>query len=124
MFRPRASFTQARELLDALAVSHADDHAISSRLGAALCDEAVAVAEMQKPEAALQLLSRSVETLTPLGEPASAGPRDRERLSEALWQLARIYRACGNLDDAGHVDAKRLALWKARPASELAELAL
>jgi hypothetical protein len=36
----------------------------------------------------------------------------------------RIDRALGNSADAARADARRLALWKGRPAHELADLAL
>ncbi len=45
-------------------------------------------------------------------------------MSEALWQSARIDRSLGKSSDAARIDAQRLALWKGRPADELAALAL
>ncbi|HLN30630.1 MAG TPA: protein kinase [Gemmataceae bacterium] len=120
----RESLTQARELLEQLAATHSSDAAISGRLGTALTDEAVALAEEQKPEAALPVLARALDLLTPLGSAAKAKQEDRERLSEALWQLARIDRAIGKSADAVPIDAQRSALWKGRPAAELAALAL
>jgi serine/threonine-protein kinase len=120
----RASLARARDLLETLAAAHVGDAAISGRLGAALTDEGVAVAEEQKPQTALPLLARAIEMLTPLGTAATARPDDRERLSEALWHLARIQRALGHPVDAARADAERQSLWKGRPAHELAELAL
>ncbi|MGO9464882.1 MAG: hypothetical protein ACLQVF_12115 [Isosphaeraceae bacterium] len=55
---------------------------------------------------------------------AKAGQEDRQRLSEVLWQLARIDRAIGKSADAARIDTQRLALWKGRPAAELPALAL
>jgi len=120
----RESLTPARELLEQLAAAHPGDAAISGRLGMALTREAVSLAEEQKPEAARALLARAVDILTPLGSPAKADPEDRERLSEALWQLARIERAFGKSAEAVPIDEQRLTLWKGRPAAELAALAL
>ncbi len=120
----RESLTQASELLKQLAAAAPRDTAISGQIGMALTREAVALAEEQKPEAALPLLARALDILTPLGSPAKAGQEDRERLSEAFWQSARIDRAIGKSADAARIDAQRLALWKERPAAELAALAL
>jgi tetratricopeptide (TPR) repeat protein len=120
----RAKFFQARELLDEAAAAREADREISGLLGAALTDEAVALAEEQKPSEALPLLSRAIDTLKPIGSGASAGQADRERLSEALWQLARIHQALGKAADAATIDAERRALWKGRPPKELAELAV
>jgi serine/threonine-protein kinase len=120
----RESFTLARELLETLAATHVDDAAIPSRLGAALTDEGVAVAEEQKPQPALTLLARAIDILAPRGAAATATRDDRERLSEALWHLARVDRALGNSPAAARADAQRLAVWKGRPVQELADLAL
>jgi len=123
----RESLAQARQLLEHLPAAEPagpDDAARSGLLGAALADEAVAFAEEQKPEAALHSLARAVDILTPLGGSATASPEDRERLSEALWQLARVDQARGKADDAAGIDAQRIALWKGRPAADLARLAL
>jgi len=122
----RESYTQARELLEQLALAAAEPGVatVSGQLGMALTREAVALAEEKKPEAALPLLARALDILTPLGSPAKADREDRERLSEALWQLARIDRDLNKSADATRIDAQRLALWKGRPADELARLAL
>jgi len=120
----RASFGQARELLEPLSIAEPGDATVSAQFGTALTREAVALAEEQKPESALLLAARAVDILTPLGRAQKANQEDRERLSEALWQLARINRALGKSADAGGVDAQRVALWKGRPADELANLAL
>jgi tetratricopeptide (TPR) repeat protein len=118
------SLTQARELLEQLASARAGDAATSGRLGMALTQEAVALAEEQKPQLALPLLARARDLLTPLGTAAKANPEDRERLSEALWQISRLDRASGNSAEADRIDPERLALWKGRPAAELAAVAL
>ena len=89
-----------------------------------LTREAVAVAAAETPQAALPLLARAREVLTPLVSAAKANHEDRERMSELLWQLARIERAAGKSNEADRIDAQRVALWKGRPAAELAALAL
>ena len=48
----------------------------------------------------------------------------RERLSETLWDLARVLRDLDPPLDAEHVNAERNDLWKSRPPEELIELAL
>ncbi len=118
------SFTRARELLEQLAAAHPGDAAIAGRLGTALTHEAVALAEEPKSETALNLLARAVDILTPLGAPAKADREHRERLSEALWQSARVHRAFGKSADAVRIDAQRVALWRDRPPGELVALAL
>jgi len=120
----RESLTQARELLDELAAAHPGDAAISGSLGMALTREAEAHAEEQKPDAALPLLESALLMLRPRGSAAKAGEEDRGRLSEALWQLARVDRALGKRADAAGIDDRRVALWQDRPTSELATLAL
>ncbi len=120
----RESFTQARKLLERLVAGEPGDATDPGQLGMALTREAVALAEERKPEAALPLLAQAREILTPLCSAAKAGQEDRQRLSEALWQLARIDRDLGKAADAARIDAERLALWTGRPAKELADLAL
>ncbi len=120
----RDSFTRTRELLEQLLAAHPGDAAIAGRIGAALTHEAVALADEPKSDAALGLLVRADDILTPLGSSAKADREDRERLSEALWQLARIDRAVGKSADALRADARREALWRDRPPGELATLAL
>jgi len=118
------SLTQARILLDHLAAAHRGDVAISGSLGMALTREAEALAQEQKPDAALPLLERALVILTPRVSAARAGEEDRERLSEAFWQLALVDRALGRRADAAGIDARRVALWQDWPPSELATLAL
>jgi serine/threonine protein kinase len=120
----RVSLTQARELLEQLASAHAGDAAIAGRLGIALTQEAVATAEEQTPQAALPLLSRARDLLAPLGSTAKANPEDRDRLSEALWHLARLERSVAKSAEADRIDTERVQLWKGRPAAELAGVAL
>jgi hypothetical protein len=93
-------------------------------LGLALTREAAVLAEEQKPAIALPLLARAHDLLTPLGSAEKAQADDRERLSDALWHLARIDRALGRGANATRVDAQLVALWQDRPPGELAALAL
>jgi hypothetical protein len=62
--------------------------------------------------------------LTPLESAPRANPENREGLSEALWQLSRIDRALDNFPDADRFEAQRAALWRGRPAADIAALAL
>jgi tetratricopeptide (TPR) repeat protein len=117
------SFTQGRDVLERLATSPGDA-AIFPRLGMILTQEALALAEAQKPEAAIPSLERALAILSPLGAPGTADVQVREWLSEALWQLARIERTLNQTSKAGRLDVQRVDLWKGRPAAELANLAL
>jgi serine/threonine-protein kinase len=120
----RMSFTRARELLQHVPAAQAGTASISTQLGMVLTREAVALAEEQKPEDALPLLAQALQVLRPLGSGPGSSLQERERLSEALWQLARIERIVGKSADVPRIEAQRLALWKGRPAEELADLAL
>jgi tetratricopeptide (TPR) repeat protein len=116
------SFAKARLLLDRLAADAPEDVEISRQLGDVLTKEAVTLAEQQKLAEAQTLLERAVQVLTPIGTPETAAPMDRGRLSEALWQLARVHRARKEPKLAGQRELERKALWNARLAKELAEL--
>jgi serine/threonine protein kinase len=122
--KAKDSYTQARELLERLAADAPEDKEFSGRLGTALTNEAVALAEQQKPEIALPLLERAVNILTPLGTSATADAQNRERLSEALWQSARVHVVLNQGTEARQAEARRKESWKGRPASELVTLAL
>src|SRR5205807_549773 len=73
---------------------------------------------------AVTFLRRSVEVLAPFGTSATDDPNPRLRLTEALREAARVLRRVGQSDDADLLDAERRALWKGKPAGELATLAL
>ncbi len=96
----------------------------SGVLGALLTNEAVALAAQRNFASALPLIEKAISLLTPLCTSATAGRVARERLSEALWQSARIQLALNQPEIAADIEAKRRELWKGIPASELAKLAL
>ena len=63
-------------------------------------------------------------TLTPIASTAKDNEKPRQRLTEALWEAARLSRRAGDPVAADRFDRERLALWKDRPPAELAALAL
>ena len=116
------SYEDAAAVLDPLASEAAAD--VQVRRGTLLIGAGLAAADQGRTAEALQLLRRAVETLTPFGSSAKGDPTPRWRLTEALWETARLLRSTGKSDEADRLDAERLALWKDRPPSELAGLAL
>ena len=56
--------------------------------------------------------------------PAKDLTLDRERRSETLWHLARVFRDLKLPQEAERIDAERNELWKSRPPEELVDLAL
>ena len=52
-----------------------------------------------------------------------AGSEERRWRSEALWDLARVLRACKLPEEAEKADRERVALWKERPPGELVDVA-
>jgi serine/threonine-protein kinase len=122
--KAKDSYTEAREFLEHVAADAPDDAEVSGRVGTALKNEAVALAEQHKSEDAVRLLEHALTILTPLGTPATAEAQNREKLSEALWQLGRVYQALNQPANVAQVEARRKELWKGRPGGELATLAL
>jgi serine/threonine-protein kinase len=117
------SFSDSAEILDALGASAPADAGVVYQRTVVLVQEAVATAEVQKPEDALPFLKRAVEMLRPLVTRESDSEA-RGSLSEALWHLARIHWVLNQQADAANFDLQRKELWKGRPAVELADLAL
>ncbi len=95
-----------------------------ARLGAALVQEASALADQGEPEKACQLLERAVTTLSEGAESSTTEALRREWQSVAHWELARVLRVLKNSAEADRVDSQRVALWQDRPAALLAALAL
>jgi serine/threonine-protein kinase len=116
-------FDEARRTLEPVATAAPGDGELQGLLGAILTAEAVAEADLRGPVAALDRLQRAVTILRPLGSPPDAPGGQRERLTEALWELARILRAANRAAEADRLDPERVALWTSRPG-ELADLAL
>ncbi len=117
----RRSFAQAR---DALATDSPADAPIAGRLAAALALEATALVDLKQPQAALPLLERSVDILSRAVAAPDADDPSRERLSESLWELARVLRSLGEPARANQRDRERSALWNKQNAAKLARLAL
>jgi serine/threonine protein kinase len=119
----RDLFSEAVALLDRGAAVAPGDEVRQVKLGAALVQEARAVADLREPERARELLERAVKTLADAAV-TSTGEARREWQNAALWELARVLRVVNKLPEADKVDARRVALWHDRPADELAALAL
>jgi hypothetical protein len=120
----RASFSDARGLLERGAAATPADGVLHMSLGAALIREAGALADMREPADARLLLERAEKTLADASVSPTEDVRRREWQSEALWGLARILRVLNRTAEADSADARRVALWRDRPPSELATLAL
>jgi hypothetical protein len=86
--------------------------------------EGVAAADRGSTARAAGLLRRAVEVLAPFGASAAGDQKPRRRLSEALWERARLLRSTGGDAEADLLDAERRELWKVRPAREPADLAM
>jgi eukaryotic-like serine/threonine-protein kinase len=119
----RDLFSEAVTLLEQGAAVASGDGEREVKLGAALVQEACAVADLREPERARELLERAVKTLADAAV-SSAGEARREWQSAALWELARVLRVLKKPAEAEKVDARRVALWHDQPAGELAALAL
>jgi serine/threonine-protein kinase len=117
------SYAEAVTLLELLA-SAAADPALQVLWGACLMGEGRAAADQGLDGRALPLLRRAVEILTPFGSSPTGGPPARQRLTEALWETARLLRRTARPDEADWLDADRRALWKDKSPGELAALAM
>src|SRR5262249_10444876 len=117
------SYAEAAGLLESLASSSAD-RAVQLRRGTFLMERGRAAADQGQDARALSALRQAVEVLTPLGSSATDDPGPHQRLTEALWETARISRRAGAADEADRLDAQRRALWEDRPPGWLAALAM
>jgi len=117
----RELFANAHAVLKSAAPG---DAALEGRRGAILTQEAMALADLKRTDEALPLLRQAVDILSRLGTSPAADDQARVWQSESLWELARVLRAARKPAEADLRDAARLALWKNRPPSELAALAL
>jgi tetratricopeptide (TPR) repeat protein len=120
----RQSFARARAVLETGPTAVPSAAALQGPLGSALAQEAGTLADLHQPEAALPLLRQAVNLLQARTRSASEDTQERERLTEALWQLARILRILGKSAEADRYDVERAWVWKGRPARDLATLAL
>jgi serine/threonine-protein kinase len=145
------SFTAAQTFLERSLASAPEDSALRVMLGAALDKEANTLFDQGLLQESQQRLERALALLRPgpnqaasiqelarerqsrqdvlyvLGlepAPASAGFPERKCRSEALADLACVFRARKLLADADKADGERAALWKGHPPSELVDVAL
>jgi eukaryotic-like serine/threonine-protein kinase len=117
------SYAQAAAVLEPLD-SAAGDADVQVRRGEILMGEARAVADQGLEARAVPLLQRAVEILGHYGSSATADPRPRQRLTEALWETARLLRRTARPEEADLFDAQRRTLWEGKPPGELAALAM
>jgi eukaryotic-like serine/threonine-protein kinase len=120
------SFSEARRLLERWLVAAPADPVLQGLVAAALHNEASALADQAKWYDARPLLNRAVELIRPLANravPSAEAVPEREALSEALWDFARVLRALMLPAEANRADAERKGLWKDRPTGELVALA-
>jgi hypothetical protein len=93
-------------------------------LGAAFTRDAWVQSDLYQTDDALRSLQLAIDELRPLSNLPSGGAEGREWLTEALQERTRILRTMNRNAEADKADAERGALWKDRPARELADLAL
>jgi tRNA A-37 threonylcarbamoyl transferase component Bud32/tetratricopeptide (TPR) repeat protein len=117
------SYAAAVETLDDWPAAAGDSGVQVSR-GASLMGEGLAAADQGFVARALPLLDQALKILGPLGATATKDPTARQRLTEALWETARLRRRAGQPDEAELRDAERRALWKDRSPAPLAALAM
>jgi tetratricopeptide (TPR) repeat protein len=117
------SYAEAVTLLEPLAPEAADP-AVQVRRGAFLMGQGMSEADQGHDARALTLLRRSIEILRPFGASATEDPRPRQRLTEALWETARLLRRAGVPGEADRLDAERRALWRDKLPGDLASLAI
>jgi hypothetical protein len=117
------SYAQAVAVLEPMGPAAADSD-VQIRRGVFLMGEGRAMADQGLDTRALSFVRKAVEILAPFGSSATADPRPRQRLTEALWETARLLRRTGGSNEADVLDAERLALWKDQPPGVLAALAM
>jgi serine/threonine-protein kinase len=116
-------YADAADRLESLAAAAAD-RAVQVGRGTFLMGRGRAAADQGADARALPILRRAVAVLKPFGSSATDDPRPRQRLTEALWEAARISRRTGAADEADRLEAERQALWKDRSPGDLAALAM
>jgi tetratricopeptide (TPR) repeat protein len=84
--------------------------------------EAKTLIDLNKLEEARTLLERDAE-LRSSQDPTPGGIGDRESVSEALWDYARIVRISENKEEATRLDHERESLWDRGPVDELVAFA-
>jgi tetratricopeptide (TPR) repeat protein len=117
-------YFDARSILEPGAAAAPADGVFQVRLGMALAREAGALADLGDPGKARSLLERAVKAISDASVSSAEESPRREVQSEALWEFARVLRVLNETREADRVDIKRVAVWRDRPAPELAALAL
>jgi tetratricopeptide (TPR) repeat protein len=118
------AFSDARAVVEKFLTTGLGDAAMHVRLGAIFTREASIHSDLNQTDDALEFLQHAIDELQPQTKTPSGEADAREWLTEALQERARILRTLNQNAEADKVDAERIALWKARPAQELAALAL
>jgi hypothetical protein len=117
------TFAKARAVMASRASEAPDDPARQARLAVALTREAESLVDKNQTDPALELLDEAVKIGLKLAAISAAPEHARERLSESLWERARILRTLGESGDADKLDVERKALWNGRAPKELVALA-
>jgi eukaryotic-like serine/threonine-protein kinase len=117
-------YADARSILEPGAAAAPADGVFQIRVGMALAREASALADLGDPGNARGLLERAVRTLSDASVSSAEETPRRESQSAALWEFARVLRVLNESREADRVDTQRVAIWRDRPAPELAALAL
>lgn len=113
------SYHEARTMLE----STPRARSIQGLLAAVLEREGVNLLAMGERDAGIKRLHESADMARPSIRGENPDGRERETLSEVLWQLARLYRAEGQHEKAKALDEERSALWPSPRAAVLVELA-
>jgi eukaryotic-like serine/threonine-protein kinase len=123
----RELFADARKALEAALKSAPNDPAIQAQLAIALAGAAALLADEAQSEKARSMLADATALFRKVANraaPADELAKERQRRSEALWDLARILRKLERQQDAARVDAERNDLWKTQPPEKVLDLVL
>lgn len=119
----RRWYAEAARLVAGLDGSAGDSRARLLR-ATYLLGEARSAADQDQDGPAANLLAQARGILDPMVAAAGATGPARFRLSEVLWELARLERRAGNTGAADRLDPRRRKLWTGRPPAELVRLAI
>lgn len=89
-----------------------------------LLGAARSAADQEQDGPAANLLAQASGILDPLVADAGATDPARRRLSEVLWEQARLARRASRANEADRLDDRRRELWSGRPTAELVRLAI
>ncbi|MHB1558160.1 MAG: protein kinase domain-containing protein [Isosphaeraceae bacterium] len=117
----RRWYAEAAALVAGLDVASVGSQAQVLRAGY-LLGEARSAADQEQDGPAANLLGQARGILDPMVAAARASDPARRRLSEVLWEQARLARRAGQAGEAARLDAHRRELWTGRPPAELVRL--